>query len=724
MMHKDLFSDGVARIDSDAVERLLQIEQELARRAARRRRGRILSVLAAALLSVMLVSVLLIVPFIPKTLELDYQPSKGMPERVWVYYVNENGKQKRELVKQPQGAQNVFTSWKHLNTVDNEVQLLDYTVTTEPTSSTTVVPNTLWEFLQQELAGGLKTVTATLSPEITSYENYDALIESLIDTLAKYAGVVPEQVKILIDGEQIGIAGTLQFYHSLQDGSAFVLAVTAGSKLEITVGMTNVSDQNIEFTGSWMAFAPSAILTMGNTAVIAHEDFPMTEEYQKYILAPGESREITYTFPIPENAARGEYDLLVTFGEQDFVFEKAVQVIDSTTTGTEYSDFAAFLKQYGFSSADPAEFKQAVASLKYQGTGVFDLMIQAGASVSSGDIEGDIWRGDLFNYEYATFQLDSQIRSQTNVFTATVLPDGMELPCGIRLDHSLIDALFHIGVSSSIAQQVIDVGQDVLISGYEKNGVWLQFDGNYMVIAYTNTKAVIVPGQNGSRQSTIYTVKLYYTADTGTFTHFKIEANAQTKQPGIFEGTPTFTYILGEEVDLVISGEDATKLLDILNNGEWVNEIPVYDEGPGSSCRIGDYTLHYTEGYFMINRHSLELTQEQMIFVENLIERPQSSNTLSGPITVSPYSISNIEYKLNEEDIYQLLTILNGGPWQQGALLGLDRDYGITIAKKAYSYSVSEGILFNSQHYLRLSEQDRLIVNAILKKSGGILAQE
>ncbi len=327
-MKKQLFTDGISYIDVDAVERLLQIEQDLQRRKIRQRHTRLLIIPAAALLALLVCMTAVIIPFIPKTLELDYEPSKGMPERVWVYYVNENGAQKRELVKQPQGAQNVFTSWKHLNTVDNEVQLLNYTVTTEPMAGTTVVPDTLWESLMQMLdkTGEQTIVTATLSPEITSYENYDALIESLRQTIAKYAGIDPEQVRILIDGEYSGDTYRgVHFWHSLPKEP---VVVSVGSTLEITVGMTNISNQNIEFTGSWSAFVPSAILTMGDSNVILHEDYPMTEEYQKYILAPGESREITYTFPIPENALTGTYDLYVTFGQKSIIYEGVVQVTD------------------------------------------------------------------------------------------------------------------------------------------------------------------------------------------------------------------------------------------------------------------------------------------------------------------------------------------------------------------------------------------------------------
>ena len=203
-MKKDLFTDGVSYIDVDAVERLLQIEQDMERKRLRSKRARLLLIPAAALVALLVCMTLVIIPFIPKNLDIAYEPSEGSPGNVWVYYVGENGKQQRELVKQPGGAQNMFASWQHLNLVDEQVQLLNYEVTTEPMAGTTVVPDTLWEFLMQQLGKREEQtiVTATLSAGITAYENQDALIRSLIQTIAKYAGVSPEQVRILIDGEQ------------------------------------------------------------------------------------------------------------------------------------------------------------------------------------------------------------------------------------------------------------------------------------------------------------------------------------------------------------------------------------------------------------------------------------------------------------------------------------------------------------------------------------------
>ena len=148
-MKKDLFLDGVSYIDPDAVERLLQIEQDMQRQQRRKKYAQLLLIPAAALMALLVCMTAIIIPFIPRTLDIEYEPSKGEPENVWVYYVNENGTQKRERVNLPQGTHNVFQAWKHLNVVGDEVEILNYSVDTD-TMQPAVEPNTLLEFLQQQ----------------------------------------------------------------------------------------------------------------------------------------------------------------------------------------------------------------------------------------------------------------------------------------------------------------------------------------------------------------------------------------------------------------------------------------------------------------------------------------------------------------------------------------------------------------------------------------------
>ena len=584
-MKKQLFTDGVSYIDVDAVERLLQIEQDMERKRLRSRRARLLLIPAAALVVLLVCMTLVIIPFIPKNLDIAYEPSEGSPGNVWVYYVGENGKQQRELVKQPGGAQNMFASWQYLNSVDEQVQLLDYAVTTEPVDQTTVVPDTLWEFLMQQLGKREEQtiVTATLSAGITAYENQDALIRSLIQTIAKYAGVSPEQVRILIDGEQIGIAGSLQFYHSLQGGSAMIVA---GSTLEITVGMTNVSDQNIEFTGSWSAFAPSAILTMGNTALITHEDFPMTEEYQKYVLAPGESREITYTFPIPEQAVRGEYDLLVTFGEQDFVFEKAVHVIGEYLAPTDVvAEFHEFLSIYGFVTVDVSEFRSAVAQLTYHsGKGMFDILTPAPIDYAEG-YSGEEYGSDLFSYGYLT----EPNGTSNNYFIGLALPDDMRLPCGISPDDRLIDSLYKMGVDADTAQDTVEraqklfEGEQLALGGFFDFYITRNSYGEY-VILYSFIAAPVAEGAGPPE----YSLEIIYSETNMTFTCFRVKAGYEGYSSDAFTAPIQVTAFGVSNVDRELSQEETTLLLNILNCNNWQSGDVWQNSGLGIAC---DYQI-------------------------------------------------------------------------------------------------------------------------------------
>ena len=752
MINKNQFSDAMSGLDVETVERYLRAEQACLASKAKRRRTRIFTALAAAVLALAMLASFAIIPFVPKTYDLNYEFPKHQfaNTNTKVFFVTEDGEIQSQRVKLPDTESNVFLTWKHLNTVGDEVQLLGYTEHVEEDANTAVVPNNLWEFLVMKLNGsasdGYKTVTATLSPQITSYENYDALIESLIQTIAKYAGVSTEQVKILIDGEGVeivppdGISGRLQFSHSLMGGNA--MAVVGGT-LDITVTMTNISLDDIEFTGSWGEFVPSAILTMGSTAVITHEPYDVTQEYQKYTLAPGESREMTYTFPIPEGAVCGEYDLLVTFGDDSFTFEKAVQVVEITipediiktlefyysqpgtyaTLGStawisvgmtnisdydidyigsssafvpdavlrldntiieheiyphnediveqslkpgvsrevtykfsipenamcgaydlivsfgkesftfekavqvvgfgyvpETTGFTQFMEQYGFASYDPPTFEQAVRELTYQGTGIFDMTPPASVNWAPG-YSGEMWWGDLFEYEYSIYNPDGTPLVYKNRFTAYALPDGMTLPYGITSEDTLIVALEKMGYD---AQYLIDAQQNVLLFGNTECGVWLQFVEKSILITYIDTDSTVVPEQNADSQTNTYIMTLNYVADTGAFRLVEAKTEAEIKPTGgAFIGEPKFTYINGEKSDLVFTGEFATKLMEILNHGAWKQGKPKLESSFDSVCIIGNRSLAYytSAGVFVdssTNRH-LSLSKEDTDMINAIL---------------------------------------------------------------------------------------------------------
>ncbi|MBQ7378309.1 MAG: hypothetical protein IJW70_01365 [Clostridia bacterium] len=122
---------------------------------------------------------------------------------------------------------------------------------------------------------------------------------------------------------------------------------TLGGRIVITVGMTNVSDQEIVFEGSWSDFVPKAKLLAKSSIYVAHEILPepndSTTEIAEYYFYPGESREVTYVFNIPEQAPVGAYDLTVSFGEYSYTFEEFVSVTELSTqvvfTSFMYDEF-------------------------------------------------------------------------------------------------------------------------------------------------------------------------------------------------------------------------------------------------------------------------------------------------------------------------------------------------------------------------------------------------
>ncbi|MBQ5793611.1 MAG: hypothetical protein IIW17_06300 [Clostridia bacterium] len=695
-MKKDLFTDGVSHIDVDAVERLLQIEQKMQEKKKRQRYARLLLIPAAALIALMVCMTAVIIPFIPKTLDVAYEPIKGKPENVWVYYVNDKGTQKRERVNLPGGTQNVFAAWKHLNVVGDEVEILNYSVETD-TTQPTVEPNTLWEFVQQQLAlSAQKSVTVTLSPQITSYENYDALIDSLIETIAKYAGVAPEQVRILIDGKQIGaVIGGLQFYHSLHNTP---MIVGVGSRLEITVGMTNVSDQNIEFTGSWSAFAPSAILTMDNTAVIAHEDFPMTEEYQKYVLAPGESREITYIFPIPENATTGLYDLFVSYGQKSIKFAGAVHVVFSTPADSA-TDFQEFLVKYGFYTTDPTLFRSAVEKLSFSGMNLFDIMTRAQIDYAEG-YSGEEYGSQWFSYGYMTLpngNSNNYFGNSNNYFVAKKIPDDMRLPCGITFADTLYNSLCKMGLTDHEAEEIIaclETGNEQRIYlGNRDLCVTRDESGNY-VIRYTPLSFMSSPHP-------VCTLDIIYSRAEMIAQVFLVKAGVSDFSTDAFTAPITVAPLAYASPDRELNESDAQILIDIFMGciGTWkTGELDAeYDYRIISKGMVYRYSTR--TGVLADSGGYMALSNAHRQIVNEIVTKGNYQPNFQNIAFIEVPDGSSRDYNLPTLVAQRSLYALNNAEWQDGSIDSV----GILLFDcDGTMVEYTSGTFFTAGHYCRV----------------------
>ena len=653
MMNKNLFSEGLGHIDVDAVERLLQIEQKLEKRQARRKRAWIRPVLIAAALALLLCTVLVIVPFIPKDLGIEYQTAPEgtadiayVQDHAWIYYTKPNGQTGQKNVKLPLAEENVFLAWKHLCGVGDDVELITYTVTTDEVASAQPVPG-LWDALMQQISPMTeqKTVTVTLSEQIASYPNYRELIESLKKTLAKYAGIDPDQIIIKLDeilnsdppavdppvvdppvtdptdppvtdppvtdspvvDPPYGADGPLLFRHNYQPQT---ITVTVGSQLEISVEMINISIEDIEFTGSWGEFVPEAILSMNDSAIIKHEEYMVTQEYMRYVLAPGESREIAYTFPIPEDAVCGEYALTLSFGEYSFTFEKAVHVIGFgyVPPDVELDAFTEIIHHYGFDQTDPMLFKTSIGKLTYQGNGLFDIMTEGEAEWVEG-YSGELYHSDLFSCSLTTYSEDYFTISQYNRFEARALPDGMLLPCWIEEQDSLLEALGKIGLDEYAAKTLIETayvseGVNITETGPESNAVLsLLYDGTYYKIVYNFTE---FKDQSSPDYGHHVTFSLYYSAKEQGFVMLLAEAsdthvNQLSIQNVFLRQEP------GSQYTVSLTAYHQNSLLRIMNGSSW--EQGYIETTPILIFDADGLALCYSSGYLYTAKHHHSLHQ-------------------------------------------------------------------------------------------------------------------
>ena len=680
MMHKDLFSDGVARIDPDAVERLLQIEQGILAMRRRQRHTRLLIIPAAALVAMLVCMTAIAIPFIPTTLGIDYPttPADGTEiaykeQNAWIYYVK-NGKQKREYVRLPGSTENVFMAWKHLNGLGDEVQLLDVTYDD--------VANWSGSY-----------ITVQLSTAMREHPNSEALLDSLQKTLARSFGVMTQNVSFIFNDT---VTSPLQFYYHLQDAY-----VGTGYKIDIEVGMTNVSDnKNIVFTGAWSDFVPTAKLRANSIVYAEQLILPLptegTTEIAEYCLGLGESREITYTFEIPADAELGKYDLILSFGEYSITFENAVEVVETTVTGDEYLQFAEFLNNYGFTSASSTKFRWALENFKYDGDNVFACMNQGDAEWMPG-YSGDIWDGDFCRYQSTTFDSGYTTHVQKSTFTAMTMPDGVKLPAGISQDDTLTEALAKLGFSN--VQEAIEQQQSSVLITAETCYLSLQFDKAYASINYCD---VI---QNGDT-AVVRQMRLKYDLETEQFYYLYIRAASSNYALPI----TIIRTNQGQSVNWELSDEQSLRLLEAVNTGAWELDTPIYTDFTLSMMFSfnGDSML-FEESWLLDTNCYMEISS---LFIKELLA---GFSLYKGEVTFDfPVSDDALAYvELDEQQTKAVLDMLNCGKWQQGVPEIVSATY-CHVGDQDLKYDPDLGIFIENERVLFLSSEEKQIIDAIL----------
>ena len=187
-MNGELILDAMDYVGDDLLDEYFALRGKYEARKAKklRTKRRWISLAAACLAAVMIGTYA--AQYIPKEYDLEYEDSQGgavaaMAERnVWIYYVNQNNKIKRERVRLKPTIRNRFTVWKHLNGIGDEVWLMKAS-----SIRNDVKRRDDGSLIWDENVETRVTAYITISENIKEYEGYEDLLKSLEKTMLECA---------------------------------------------------------------------------------------------------------------------------------------------------------------------------------------------------------------------------------------------------------------------------------------------------------------------------------------------------------------------------------------------------------------------------------------------------------------------------------------------------------------------------------------------------------
>lgn len=157
--------------------------------------------LAAACL-VLVISATFITQYIPTEYNLNYSyvDANGIEmfianKNVWVYYVD-NGDIERERVKLPCTAENVFITWKHLNSIDDDVKLLECKITS---NGKEITSNFDGKDIVNYNKGDYFVLNITVTKNLQSYKDCEVLVGSLKKSMSEYSNIDFDEINVLFN---------------------------------------------------------------------------------------------------------------------------------------------------------------------------------------------------------------------------------------------------------------------------------------------------------------------------------------------------------------------------------------------------------------------------------------------------------------------------------------------------------------------------------------------
>ena len=201
-MTQEKLIDAITDLDSDILNRYFDMKADLAAKKKPKKRTWIKWASMAAACFVLVIAATFFTQYIPTEYNLNYsyigtngKETYIADKNVWVYYVD-NGDIERERVKLPCTAENVFITWKHLNTIGDEVELIECKIISNGNESTS-------EFGGQGVAnykpGDYFVLNITVTKNLQSYEDYELLIDSLEKSMSEYSNIEFDEINMLFN---------------------------------------------------------------------------------------------------------------------------------------------------------------------------------------------------------------------------------------------------------------------------------------------------------------------------------------------------------------------------------------------------------------------------------------------------------------------------------------------------------------------------------------------
>ena len=201
-MTQDKLTDAITELDSDILERYVRMKKTLAEKKKPNQRAWLKWASAVAACFVLVIAVTFITQYIPTEYNLNYsyvgdngKETYIASENIWIYYVDK-GEIERERVKLPCTAQNVFITWKHLNTIGDEVKLIEYKIVSNGNESTSDFEG---EGVVNYEQGDYFALNITVTENLQSYEDYEVLIDSLEKSMSEYSNIDFDEINVLFN---------------------------------------------------------------------------------------------------------------------------------------------------------------------------------------------------------------------------------------------------------------------------------------------------------------------------------------------------------------------------------------------------------------------------------------------------------------------------------------------------------------------------------------------